>query len=207
MGDIGIVATKQTTEDIFHEALQHLLTEEGGYVNDVDDLGGETFAGISRKYNPKWEGWEIIDRLKEDYQATSIHFKEQLTSNNIYKYVISFYKSNYWDILHLDKINYKKTSIKIFEMAVNLGVPRTASIIQQCLNIMNFETEHELKVDNIIGSLTINLINELSHKDNGELLLILLTLQQGYIYMKLIQNNPKQRKFLKGWIKRLKISI
>lgn len=207
MDNIGIVATKQTTEDIFHEALQHLLTKEGGYVNDPDDLGGETFAGISRKYYPKWEGWQIIDSLKEDYQTDSIHFKDHLTSNNIYNYVISFYKNNFWDVLQLAKINNKKISMKIFEMSVNLGIPRSVSIVQSCLNIMNNDIYDQIKVDNIIGPLTINLINEVSKKNKTSLLLKLLTIQQGYIYMKLVQNNPTQKVNLEGWINRLAITI
>ena len=41
----------------FGDAFKKLSIKEGGYVNDKDDAGGETYRGISRKYNPTWQGW------------------------------------------------------------------------------------------------------------------------------------------------------
>ena len=35
----------------FGDAFKKLSIKEGGYVNDKDDAGGETYRGISRKYN------------------------------------------------------------------------------------------------------------------------------------------------------------
>lgn len=35
---------------------------EGGYVNDTNDLGQETYKGISRRFWPHWDGWQHIDR-------------------------------------------------------------------------------------------------------------------------------------------------
>ena len=39
---------------------------EGGFilVNVKDDPGGITYAGITRKYNPTFIGWEIIDQIE-----------------------------------------------------------------------------------------------------------------------------------------------
>ena len=48
----------------FEDAYKKLLIKEGGYVHDSDDSGGETYRGISRRYNPTWEGWDIIDTYK-----------------------------------------------------------------------------------------------------------------------------------------------
>jgi hypothetical protein len=47
----------------------------------------------------------------------------------------------------------------------------------------------------------------MTKKDNGELLLKLLTIQQGYIYMKIAQNNPTQEEFIHTWIHRLHMNI
>ena len=49
----------------FDNAFAHTQTNEGGYANNKADLGGETYAGISRKYHPKWSGWAIVDELKK----------------------------------------------------------------------------------------------------------------------------------------------
>ena len=37
-----------------------LLTNEGGYVFDPHDPGGETWRGIARAFNPKWTGWPLL---------------------------------------------------------------------------------------------------------------------------------------------------
>src|SRR5258706_10096382 len=162
-----MVATSKTSDDIFYDALKFVLANEGGYSNRANDLGGETYAGISRQYHPKWEGWQIIDDIKEDYSPTSPHFKDSLLEKNIYSYVISFYRDNFWNILHLNNISSEKIAVKIFDMAVNLGIPRAASLVQLCLNLMNYGVYFELKVDNIIGGVTINLINQMTKNDNG----------------------------------------
>ena len=36
----------------FDEEFNRIIFVEGGYVNDKDDAGGETYLGISRKANP-----------------------------------------------------------------------------------------------------------------------------------------------------------
>ena len=51
----------------FGEAFEHTMGMEGGYANDPQDVGGETFMGVSRVYNPGWYGWTIIDGQKDEY--------------------------------------------------------------------------------------------------------------------------------------------
>ncbi|MBW1801582.1 MAG: hypothetical protein JRJ85_12745, partial [Deltaproteobacteria bacterium] len=41
----------------FDEAFEKTTAIEGGYVFDPDDAGGETYKGISRRFNPSWGGW------------------------------------------------------------------------------------------------------------------------------------------------------
>jgi len=49
----------------FNQALQMVLQNEGGYVNDPNDPGGETYKGIARKMNSNWIGWQLIDLQKK----------------------------------------------------------------------------------------------------------------------------------------------
>jgi len=188
----------------FPEAISFVLENEGRYSNNPSDKGGETYMGITRKYYPMWEGWKIIDEIKKNYSPPSRWFKQDMEQYTLKQAAVDFYKKNYWDPLKLDNIKIPRVRTKILDMSVNLGVSRTASIVQICVNLM---TSNELVVDNIIGSSTINLINSVCQDDNGEFLLKLLTLQQGYIYMKLCQLDSSQEKFIRGWINRLHMSI
>jgi len=48
----------------FSPAYAIVKVNEGGYVNDPVDKGGETYAGIARNIFGSWEGWSIIDAKK-----------------------------------------------------------------------------------------------------------------------------------------------
>ena len=48
----------------------HILKFEGGYVNDKDDKGGETFMGITRKNHPNLKMWDIVDKYIDMYNRT-----------------------------------------------------------------------------------------------------------------------------------------
>lgn len=194
----------------FYRALGFVSPIEGGYANNPNDNGGETYCGIARKSHPSWSGWPTIDDAKEIYP---VYKKDKLAFNNYIKEkgiaikVQDFYRENFWKPLQLDKISNEAIAIKIFEMSINLGIGKGASIVQKCLNLMIIGDAYELKVDNVIGKMTVKMVNDLTAKDDGQFLLKLLTLEQGHFYMKICYNNPSQEKFLKGWVNRLKITI
>ena len=50
----------------FKPAFDATMRNEGGYGNDPQDPGGETYRGIARKFHSKWEGWTTIDALDHD---------------------------------------------------------------------------------------------------------------------------------------------
>ena len=196
----------------FQKALDFILSplQEGGYANDSNDLGGETYCGIARNFHPSWEGWAIIDDAKEAhpyYRKEMFRFNDYIDEKGIALKVQSFYMENFWKPLRLEKVVNENIAIKIFDMSVNLGVARGSNMVQTCLNLMNYKDNYELKVDNIIGDVTANLINLKTEKDNGEFLLNLLTLSQGNFFMKSAQSNPNQKKYIKGWIKSLNIKV
>ena len=49
----------------FNKAYKKTAASEGGYSNDPEDPGLETYCGISRRHWPKWPGWKEIDRHKK----------------------------------------------------------------------------------------------------------------------------------------------
>ena len=65
----------------FIKAFNKLIKAEGGYVNDPDDNGGETFMGITRKNHPNCKMWIVIDEYKKKYSST-YGINKYLTNND-----------------------------------------------------------------------------------------------------------------------------
>ena len=109
-----------------------LILAEGGYVNDPDDAGGETYLGISRKNNFTWKGWKIIDEIKKKYGTkgiTSILKKD----SNLTESAKQLYKEKYWDCLELDDIPSQDIAHQLFDTCVNAGRTTAITIAQQVL--------------------------------------------------------------------------
>ena len=141
--------------------------------NTPGDLGGQTYAGISRKNNPEWEGWDLIDR--------------GLTPPE--KLVQVFYKSFFWDMLQCDKIIDQDTAENLFDFAVNGGVPTAKHLAQ-----------HAAKVtpDGVFGPQTLGAINSMDQ----ELFQLRFDIYKIDRYRDIVTANPVQVKFLLGWINR-----
>ena len=116
----------------FDIEFEKLILAEGGYVNDYDDTGGESYLGISRKNNPKWIGWKTIDSIKKIYGTKNItaRLKENESLTNSAKLL---YKINYWDVLELDDIPNQDISHQLFDTCVNCGKSIAIRIAQQAL--------------------------------------------------------------------------
>nr|DAM87792.1 MAG TPA: Lysozyme [Caudoviricetes sp.] len=102
----------------FDEAYQRTLKFEGGWVNDDNDSGKETYKGISRVYEKNWEGWKIVDAYKK-----KPNFPKNLESDKkLQDLVKSCYRKNYWDTIWGDKIRNQKVANDFYDTAVNMGV-------------------------------------------------------------------------------------
>lgn len=185
----------------FSEAYQIVMKHEGGYVNDRDDRGGETYKGIARKYHTTWEGWKIVDKLKR-----SSGFPRTLDSNQtLQSYVKSFYKKKYWDVHHLDSINISSVQLELFDTGVNMGVKRAGMFFQEALNLCNRNQRDyaDIKVDGAIGRMTLTAFG----KARATSIFKTMNLLQGEYYMKMVRNNPTQEKFFNGWLNRVDIKF
>ena len=118
--------------------------------NDKDDAGGETYRGISRKYNPTWQGWNMIDQYKKHYTVGSKEFKSKLDNDiQLQKLVWSKYKIGYWDVFELDDFNSQRVAEQLFDTNVNCGQTATIKMAQRVLGLK--ET----------GRWTLDLLNKL----------------------------------------------
>ncbi len=143
------------------------MAAEGAYSYRQADTGLQTYKGISRKWNPKWVGWVIIDKALEKYPELKIPYKKppasihklnfELNVNEELEYLIyDFYYENYYTKCGAWNIG-GKLAVVLFDMSVLSGVRRASKSLQKCLNI-HFKTN--LVVDSQVGSGTLKVLNE-----------------------------------------------
>lgn len=120
----------------FDEAIKIILDNEGGYVNDPDDAGGETYMGISRKAHPKSKIWQHVDKLKAKYKTNKTITKYLKQNTEVTKLVKDIYKKSYWNPLSLDKEKSQRLANQLFDNAVNMGVAKTKEMFNRVKNEM-----------------------------------------------------------------------
>lgn len=105
----------------FDELFKELVVDEGGYVNDKDDAGGETYLGITRRDHPNAQMWISIDYIKKTFGLTGINARLKAMPEVI-KEAGGIYRSQYYNPIRLGELNSKKLVQQIFDHAVNAGV-------------------------------------------------------------------------------------
>ena len=185
----------------FKPALKKILQFEGGYSNDPDDAGGETYKGISRRYHPDWRGWEKIDSLKESH-----NFPGNCEADpNLEEKVGDHYRQFYWNRFLGDEISDQNIAEELFDTAVNLGVGRAVSFLQQGLNLLNRnETLYaDLVVDSSLGLKTLGALKTYLESDRPDILLKIMNVLQGKHYIDYMTRSPVQEKFARDWFSRV----
>ena len=188
----------------FSEAYEKTMGHEGGYVHDPDDAGGETYKGIARKYNGDWEGWTVIDDCKN--MVSCDKFPECLDEKeDLQESVHAFYKEKYWDVNRLDDSPSQAVGEEMFDTGVNMGVGRAAKFLQKSLNYLNRNGTiyPELTVDGAIGGKSLTALDKIWYDGDEKILLTMLNVLQGQHYMNYMDKKPTQKKYARGWFKRV----
>ena len=142
-----------------------LLTNEGGYVFDPHDPGGETWRGIAREFNAKWAGWPLLDAYKAKagwpadcrvYPRNKLATTILLKDNALPGLVRSFYQNQYWDCLNLSGINSQSIASQLCDIGVNSGTGRVGKMAQYVL-ATSFGWHGA--IDGQLGPLTLAAIN------------------------------------------------
>lgn len=116
----------------FDIAIEMILNNEGGYVNNPNDRGGATKFGISKSSYPQLD----IERLtKED--------------------AIKIYRKDFWDKFRLDRIKDQDILNKVFDMCVLMGKARATLLFESTLIKLGFN----IPKDGILDDEMIKIIN------------------------------------------------
>jgi lysozyme family protein len=187
----------------FEKAYFRTMDHEGGYVADPDDAGGETYMGISRVYNPSWEGWNIIDDLKRlDVFPQNLNDDDELQDM-----VMDFYEQYYWDVNRLDEVESQAVASEMFDTGVNMGVRRAAKFLQEALNYLNRDENSypDLVVDGVIGRITLDALEIIMEGNDEDILLTIMNVLQGQHYLNYMKKSPIQEKYCRGWFRRVSL--
>jgi lysozyme family protein len=159
----------------FENAMQILLTHEGGFSNDAHDHGGATNHGITQSELGRWRGHGVsVDDVRNltVAEATAI------------------YKANYWDVMNLDALHTEILQLVLFDQGV-LNGPQTA--------VMALQQEILTTVDGVIGPETIAAIERFGN-DSALAMRLLCDMQMRYV--QIVKRNASQIVFLEGWLRR-----
>jgi lysozyme family protein len=167
----------------FVSSFQKVLQNEGEYVNDPDDPGGETYKGVARKIWSSWDGWLIVDFARRQAGFPANLEKEP----DLQEKIKDFYRINYWDKINGNSIDEEEVATSIFDFAVNAGVNTSASLAQMIVGA---------KPDGIIGNDTIEKLNDF----DADHFLASFTVAKIARYINIIKKRPASRKYFYGWV-------
>lgn len=178
---------------------------EGGYVNDPVDRGGETHRGVARKFNPDWEGWALVDRLKRENPQD---FKSVINENGELNLLAKeLFRVRYWLPIRGDEIPDQHIANKVFDTGVNQGVARSVRYLQVGLNRLNRNEKDyaDIEVDGKFGDRTLATIGAFLELEKGrpDYLLKLLNLMQAAHYLDVMNRDSTQERFARGWLNRV----
>ncbi len=159
----NVLIMNNNYDEKFLKVIDEVLSNEGGYVNNKYDLGGETKFGISKRSYPDLD----IQNITLD-KAKSIYFKD------------------YWQQERYNEIKDLSVVTKLFDLAINMGANIAHRLIQRALR----STNTKVVEDGILGPKTIKAINSV---DSTDLLAALKSEAAGYYRSIASSNTKQER--------------
>lgn len=167
----------------FEKAFDEILGFEGGYSDDPDDKGGKTKFGITEDVARKWGYTGKMKDLPLD-TAKEIYYEW------------------FWKQWNYHKIDNQKVAIEMFDQVVNIGPIPANKNLQKAYNLLKKGKAGDLKEDGMVGPITLTYINRYPYQKD---LLQLLNVLQGKHYIDIVEEDPSQEKFFRGWLQRTKV--
>lgn len=164
----------------FELAMKKLRKWEGGLSNHLDDRGGKTYCGITKRFYPDWLGWKYVDTLTHTVNVAEMN-----------RLVEELYRKEFWKPIQGDKLPTQELADALLSLAVNLG-PRQAIRLAQ--------TVAGIKMDGIMGPETLK---ALQLRGGSKAFLNKYLDRVGKFYLDLAKKDPTQKVFEKGWQNRV----
>lgn len=177
--------------DNFEKSLSFVVGNEGGLSDHPADNGGLTNLGITQS---------TLDRARLEINGlpSSVRNLTRAQAEEIYRVF-------YWEASKADMMPYPLCTLH-FDAAVNHGVGGAGKLLQKTIN--NYAAKAGLDahvdVDGAVGLKTLAALCQcLDLKGNVSLICEIYCNQREAYYKAIVDNNPSQGVFLKGWLNRL----
>jgi lysozyme family protein len=164
----------------FDLAMKKLRKWEGGLSNHLDDKGGKTYCGITKRNFPNWPGWRYVDTLT--HTAHMVEMK---------RLVEELYHKEFWLSVWGGKLPTQDLADALLSFAVNLGPRQAIKLAQEVLG---------LKADGSMGTETLK---ALQLRGGSQIYLNKYLDRVGKFYLDLAKKDPSQKVFEKGWQNRV----
>ncbi len=164
----------------FEKYIDKLLALEGGYAKLKNDKGGATKYGVTlqtwKEFGYDKDGDADID--EEDIKKLTPEEAKMIAKNV------------FWDYFKADQIKNQSIAEFIADWGYHSGRTTIAKKVQTLLG---------LKADGIFGTITLNRINSL---EQGQLFNLLKLARLDFV-RKIVERDPTQERFYKGWVNRI----
>lgn len=161
----------------FEKAFSRLMEEEGiKLTNHVADGGKQTYAGVSRKYNPNWTGWKYIDA----------------GATPPLDLVRAFYRDKYWTMIKGEQINSQRVAEVLLSQTVN-NEEAGIKLMQRVVGTIP---------DGVVGHKTVAAINRATEQMRvtpEDAVLMFYSLAHSKRYHEIGMCRKDQRTFWPGW--------
>lgn len=159
----------------FEQAFSKTMVAEGGYkLTDIKgDKGGQTYAGISRRFHPSWPGWARID----------------VGQTPPTEMVRDFYRAEFWSAIKGASIADQGVAEGLYDLAVNASPKVAVKLAQIVVGV---------EPDGAIGPKTIAALNGAE----ARYFRLAFALARIARREAVVTKDRSQEKFLLGWIRR-----
>ena len=126
----------------FDKAMQHVLKEEGGFVNHPADPGGMTNLGVTARVWEEWVGHPVDEKQMKALVAAD---------------VVPLYQRKYWNATRCNDLP-AGIDLCVFDTAVNSGPGRAVKLLQGCIGVAT---------DGAIGNNTLSAVAQFKNQEIG----------------------------------------